>query len=101
MWRRSQRRPRQLGGHPVLRAAASRLPGGGRRALAEAGRQTQGRPGALQAADRIDVREQEEGIALGLEPIGSCQVLGPPSVGSKSRPERNTPQMMARALDMQ
>jgi len=37
----------------------------------------------------------------GLEHIGSCQVLGPPRVGSKSRPERQTPQTMAKALDMQ
>ncbi len=43
----------------------------------------------------------EQPCQCGLEPIGSCQVLGPPSVGSKSRPERHTPQMMARALDMQ
>src|SRR6266568_722053 len=40
-------------------------------------------------------------LGVGLAPIGTCQVLGPPSVGSKSRPERHTPQMMARALDMQ
>ncbi len=33
--------------------------------------------------------------------IGSCQVLGPPMVGSKSTPERQTPQMMAKAFDMQ
>jgi hypothetical protein len=40
-------------------------------------------------------------LILDLEPIGSCQVLDPPSVGSKSRPERQTPQTMARDLDMQ
>jgi hypothetical protein len=44
---------------------------------------------------------RDHGQGAELEPIGSCQVLGPPTVGSKSRPERQTPQTMARALDME
>ena len=61
------------------------------------------RPGELRGGVLELIRAHRDRLeqCVPLEPIGSCQVLGPPRVGSKSRPERQTPQMMARAFDMQ